>query len=102
MRREVAIGVAYGTDPKLVERLLVEVAQSVLADCAAASAVLFMDFADSTLNFVLRYWSDIGTATDAASAIRHRIVEVFAEHQVEIAFRSLTSTSSSDAVPDTS
>ncbi|MFR8053853.1 MAG: hypothetical protein ACLU6O_03735 [Bilophila wadsworthia] len=22
-----------------------------------------MDFADSTLNFVLRYWSDIGTAT---------------------------------------
>lgn len=29
MRREVAIGVAYGTDPKLVEKLLLEVAQSI-------------------------------------------------------------------------
>mgnify|MGYP000506658160 FL=1 len=48
-----------------------------------------MDFADSTLNFVLRYWSDIGTAVDAASAIRHRIVQVFAEHQVDIAFPQL-------------
>ena len=87
VRREVAIGVAYGTDPKLVERLLVEVAQSVPQIVRRPQPfVLFMDFADSTLNFVLRYWSDIGTATDAASAIRHRIVEVFAEHQVEIAF----------------
>lgn len=90
VRREVAIGVAYGTDPKLVERLLVEVAQSVPQIVRRPQPfVLFMDFADSTLNFVLRYWSDIGTATDAASAIRHRIVEVFAEHQVEIAFPQL-------------
>ncbi|WP_462430633.1 hypothetical protein, partial [Bilophila wadsworthia] len=68
----------------------VEVAQSVPQIVRRPQPfVLFMDFADSTLNFVLRYWSDIGTATDAASAIRHRIVEVFAEHQVEIAFPQL-------------
>ncbi len=90
VRREVAIGVAYGTDPKLVEKLLLEVAQSIPQVVRRPQPlVLFMDFADSTLNFVLRYWSDIGTAVDAASAIRHRIVQVFAEHQVDIAFPQL-------------
>ena len=90
VRREVAVGVAYGTDPKLVERLLLEVAQSVPTVVRRPQPlVLFIDFADSTLNFALRYWSDIGNALDAASAMRHRIIEVFAEHQVEIAFPQL-------------
>lgn len=90
VRREVTVGVAYGTDPKLVERLLLEIAQGIPQVVRRPQPmVLFMDFADSTLNFVLRYWSDIGTAVDAASAIRHKITEVFSEHGVEIAFPQL-------------
>ena len=90
VRREVAVGVAYGTDPKLVEKLLLEVAQDVQTVVRRPQpCVLFMDFADSTLNFVLRYWADISNTTDAASIIRHKIVDVFAKNQVEIAFPQL-------------
>ncbi len=90
VRREVAVGVAYGTDPKLVERLLLEIAQGIPQVVRYPEpVVLFMDFSDSTLNFVLRYWSDIGTAMDAASSIRHKVTEVFGEHGVEIAFPQL-------------
>ncbi len=90
VRREVAVGVAYGTNPKLVEQLLLGVAQAIPQVVKRPQPmVLFVDFADSTLNFVLRYWSDIGTAVDAASGIRHKIVEVFAENGVEIAFPQL-------------
>lgn len=90
VRREVAVGVAYGTDPKLVEKLLLEVAQDVQTVVRRPQpCVLFMDFADSTLNFVLRYWSDISNTVDAASIIRHKIVDVFARNNVDIAFPQL-------------
>ena len=90
VRREVAVGVAYGTDPKLVEKLLLDIAQDVQTVVRRPQpCVLFMDFADSTLNFVLRYWSDISNTTDAASIIRHKIVEVFASNHVDIAFPQL-------------
>ena len=90
VRREVAVGVAYGTDPKLVEKLLLEIAQDVQTVVRRPQpCVLFMDLADSTLNFVLRYWSDISNTTDAASIIRHKIVDVFAKNNVDIAFPQL-------------
>ncbi len=90
VRREVAVGVAYGTDSRLVEKLLIEAAQSVnLVIRRPQPFVLFMDFADSTLNFVLRYWADITNAPLAASAIRHKIIEIFNANNVEIAFPQL-------------
>ncbi|MBO4311609.1 MAG: mechanosensitive ion channel [Desulfovibrionaceae bacterium] len=90
VRRDVAVGVAYGTDSRLVEKLLIEAAQSVnLVIRRPQPFVLFMDFADSTLNFVLRYWTDIANAPLAASAIRHKIVEIFNANNVEIAFPQL-------------
>lgn len=90
VRREVSIGVAYGTDPKQVEKLLLGVAEAnPLVARHPAPLVLFMDFGDSTLNFVLRYWSDVYASANAASAMRHEINRVFAEHGVEIAFPQL-------------
>ena len=58
-RIEIMVGVAYGTDPERVLRLLVAEAvahQSVMTD--PAPEAFFMGFGDSSLNFELRFWSE--------------------------------------------
>jgi len=58
-RIEVPVGVAYGTDPERVVALLLDVARSnahVLAD--PAPQALFKGFGESSLDFVLRAWTD--------------------------------------------
>jgi small-conductance mechanosensitive channel len=60
-RVEVPVGVAYGTDPERVLALLVETARGVPRLLATPSPVaLFMGFGDSSLNFIVRAWSDEG------------------------------------------
>jgi potassium-dependent mechanosensitive channel len=57
-RVDVPIHVAYGTDPELLLRLLVEVAESnpgVLRQ--RPPTAFFLGFGDSALNFELRFWS---------------------------------------------
>jgi small-conductance mechanosensitive channel len=56
-RVELPVGVAYGSDAKLVSRLLEQAAtahESVLT--SPAPAVYFKEFADSSLNFELQFW----------------------------------------------
>ena len=56
-RVELLVGVAYGTDPKLVSSLMAQAAtahESVLT--SPAPAVFFKDFGDSSLNFELQFW----------------------------------------------
>jgi small-conductance mechanosensitive channel len=56
-RVELPIGVAYGSDAKLVSKLLEQAAtlhESVLT--SPAPAVYFKEFADSSLNFELQFW----------------------------------------------
>ncbi len=58
-RIEILVGVAYGTDPERVLRLLVAEAvahQSVMTD--PAPEAFFMGFGDNALNFELRFWSE--------------------------------------------
>ncbi len=60
-RLEVAVGVAYGTDPEQVVRLLLEVARG--ADRLLKSPppqALFTGFGASSLDFLLRAWTDRG------------------------------------------
>jgi len=57
-RVDIPIHVAYGTDPELLLRLLVEVAESnpgVLSQ--RPPTAYFLGFGDSALNFELRFWS---------------------------------------------
>jgi len=57
-RVEIAVGVAYGTDPQRVIDLLAEAARghgSVLAQ--PAPVVLFQRFGESSLDFALRFWT---------------------------------------------
>ena len=57
-RVELPIGVAYGTDPKLVLQIIVEAAkkhEDVLDDPQPVG--LFIGFGDSSLDFLLRFWT---------------------------------------------
>jgi potassium efflux system protein len=58
-RIEIAVGVAYGTDPESVLRLLEAEAMahaSVMTD--PAPVAFFIGFGDSALNFEVRFWSE--------------------------------------------
>ena len=84
-------GVAYGSDHRLVHRLLHQAADEnvrVLAD--PEPQVFFMDYGDSTLNFELRVFVNaLGDRLYATDEINCRVGELFAEHGVDIAFNQL-------------
>ena len=88
VRQEVAVGVAYGSDIQLVEKLLKQVAkehQKVLT--YPEPVVLFNDFAASSLDFRLRFWvGDILHGSGIASDIRKVIDAKFTEANIEISF----------------
>ena len=90
-RVTIKVGVAYGTKPELVSELLRQAASEnalVLADPEPRS--LFMAFGASSLDFELRVF--VATLADRLSvqdAINTRITELFAEHDIEIAFPQL-------------
>jgi small-conductance mechanosensitive channel len=48
--------------------------------------VLFSDFGDSALIFVLRIWTDVDNMLKVGTAIRFEIDRVFRERNIEIAF----------------
>jgi potassium-dependent mechanosensitive channel len=85
-----SVGVAYGTDVKKVEKILLQVAaenQKTLKD--PAPAVLFQDFAESSLNFDLVFWHNVGaelTSRGIASQMRYRIDELFKENNISMPF----------------
>lgn len=91
VRKEIKIGVAYGSDTAVVMRIL-------LATANANSNVLkypppsvnFADFGASTLDFSLSFWVrdyDVGTST--ASDIRLEIEKEFRKQRIEVAFPQL-------------
>ncbi|MGB1284107.1 MAG: mechanosensitive ion channel family protein [Polaribacter sp.] len=84
----IAIGVAYGSDVKKVEQLLIEAAKEhprVLKN--KAPDVLFMDFADSSLLFKLRFTiNDSYTHAQIKSDIRFAIDKKFRENNITIPF----------------
>ncbi|WP_176724175.1 mechanosensitive ion channel domain-containing protein [Desulfoplanes formicivorans] len=88
LRRDLQVGVAYGSDIELVKTTLLRVAKEhahVLAD--PAPAVLFKAFGASSLDFVLRVWVDhidfsLSTLSDLHEAVNH----AFAQAGIEISF----------------
>ena len=85
----IPVGVAYGSDARLVERLLLEVAASepdVLPD--PPPVVRFMAFGDSALELELRAWSSnaVNRKGRLLSALNFAIYEKFNEHGINIPF----------------
>ncbi len=86
----VAVGVTYGSDPQLVKKTLLSVAAShpeVLKD--PAPLVLFQDFADSSLNFVLAFSVRLSpgvTPVLVSSDLRFLIEQAFRKAAISMPF----------------
>jgi small-conductance mechanosensitive channel len=88
IRARVAVGVAYGSDTELVNATLVRVARehpSVLDE--PPPAVLFEDFGESSLDFLLLFWvADPLFAVQTSSDLRFAIDRAFRKAGIEIPF----------------
>jgi potassium efflux system protein len=88
VRRQVDVGVAYGSDVQLVRTVLLRIVNDmpeILDD--PAPRVDFMDFGDSALIFRVRFW--IGSPDfwlTAPTELRFRIDKEFKKNGIEIAF----------------
>jgi small-conductance mechanosensitive channel len=91
IRLKVKIGVAYGTDPRRVEEILMDVANNteyVLK--SPAPKVFFTDFGSSSLDFSLTVWiSRLWEYEAILSEIRFSISDAFKENKLEIPFQQI-------------
>ena len=87
-RFHIDVGVAYGTDVRKVEKILLQVAmEHNLVLKRPAPRVQFINFGDSSLDFRLFIFSNEFFGSEfIKSDIRFRIVGVFEEHNIEIPF----------------
>ncbi len=87
-RFDIKVGVAYSSDTRLVERLLLQAAtenQKVLKK--PEPSVQFVDFGQSSLDFRLLFYSqELMPIEFVKSDLRFRIIDLFREHKVEIPF----------------
>lgn len=88
LRRDILVGVAYGSDTEKVSQTLARVADEHLNVLKSPSAqVLFSAFGSSSLDFILRVWiDDIDHTIRATSELRFAIDEAFRKEGIEIAF----------------
>lgn len=89
VRFRIPVGVAYGSDVRLVERVLLEAAneeEEVLE--TPPPVVRFLAFGDSSLNFELRAWtvSAVNRKGRIVSKLNFAIYEKFAANNIEIPF----------------
>ncbi len=88
VRRQVDVGVAYGSDVQLVRKILLEIVgdmPEIMND--PAPRVDFTDFGDSALIFRVRFWiSSPEFWLGAPTELRFRIDEEFKKNGIEIAF----------------
>lgn len=87
-RFTITVGVSYGSDVRLVEKLLYEVAKEhPEVDQARASEVFFQDFGDSALIFDLKFYSNtLSSLMKVRSDLRFAIEDKFNKNKVVIAY----------------
>jgi len=88
-RIEVPVGVAYGTDPERVLALLLETARGVPRVLASpAPLAFFVGFGESSLDFIVRAWTDEGfeNKTDITSLLALAIHRALTDAAIPIPF----------------
>ena len=87
-RVRVPVGVAYGTDPRRVESILLGIAEGhpqVLKD--PGPSVVFMGFGPDSIDFEIRaFMKDVGYVLAIKSEMNYEIMEAFNKEGVEIPF----------------
>ena len=90
IRRELRIGVAYGSDTRATEQLLLTAAADHPSTLKTpAPEVFFEDFAESALIMVLVYWVELGpklAARNVDSDLRHTIYQQLSEAGIVIPY----------------
>ena len=85
-RFDVKVGVAYGSDVQLVKEILLQCAEESVAN-NPKSIVRLTDFADSSLNFELLFWTvNTFRVEDIKSDLRFSIDAAFRKNGVTIPF----------------
>jgi len=86
-RVKIPVGVAYGTNPKTVLELLIEIAKShaKVSETPVPDA-LFLGFGDSSLDFELRVWVPVSSRLKITSDLLVAITAALAEAGIEIPF----------------
>ena len=92
VRFKIPVSVGYGSDVRLVEKLLLEVAKDspdVLEN--PEPGVRFLSFGSSGLNFELRAWSRslVHRKGKFISGLNFAILDKFRQHQIEIPYQQL-------------
>lgn len=88
VRRDIAVGVAYGSDIARVKAVLLDAAaEHPVVLSAPAPQVIFANFGASSLDFILRVWlRHVDFSVSATSELREAIDQKFREAAIEIAF----------------
>lgn len=92
LRITIPVSAAYGSDPEKVKRILLEIAKNTITSTdylldTPAPTVFFSEFADSSLNFILRVWmKKYNTPDEVKDTINLQIAKRFAEEGIEIPF----------------
>ncbi len=89
VRFNIPVGVSYSSDPPTVKQLLLEVAEKHPGVMKQPPPdVLFQEFGDSSLIFVLRVWTREYTSRPGVlrSELNYAISKKFKEHGIEIPF----------------
>lgn len=104
IRRDVVVSVAYGTDVELVKELLIGATEVVteIGYYPQKPEVLFMDFGESSLNFKIRFWSNLDLFLKAESNLRFEVERIFRENNIIIPFpqRDIHIISSTEKIDD--
>ncbi len=86
------VTVAYGSDPQLVKKILLDIAQNTIKNTEyllpePAPKAFFLEFQDSSLKFILYVWArKYNLPDEVKDAINSQIAERFAAEGIEIPF----------------
>ena len=89
VRLDIYFGTSYGSDPHLVRRVAVEAAKGVERVLTHRAPVChIVEFGDSSINFILRFWIDdpTGGLTNIRGNVYLALWDAFGEHGITIPF----------------